>query len=346
MIIAKKGVAYYLSFPCIDSTTPESYKSGVSPVDTAYYKDGAGAWTSLAITDTASEIGSTGVYEIDLSASELNHDKVIIKFAVSGMADDAYQFDLRTKLVDDLNDVSTAQVNTECDTALTDYDGPTNAEMVARTLSAASYFDPSADTVANVTTVATTTTNTDMRGTDSAALAAVCTEVRLAELTAANLPADIDAILTDTGTTLPGTISTIDTNVDAILVDTGTTLPGTLSTINTNVSSVLTDTAEIGAAGAGLTGVGGMSTTMKAQINTEVSDVLKTDTITEIAQGTPTATPTFEQAVMYVYMALRNKIDITSATKEFHNDAGTVIWKKALTDDGTTYSEAEGVTGP
>lgn len=33
--------------------------------------------------------------------------------------------------LDDLNDVSTAQVNSEVDTALGDYDGPTNAEMVA-----------------------------------------------------------------------------------------------------------------------------------------------------------------------------------------------------------------------
>ena len=35
-----------------------------------------------------------------------------------------------------------------------------------------------------------------MRGTDSAALASVCTEARLAELAAANIPADIDAIYT------------------------------------------------------------------------------------------------------------------------------------------------------
>ena len=75
----------------------------------------------------------------------------------------------------DLGGMSTAmkaEVNAECDTALTDYDGPTNAEMVARTLLAASYFDPAADAVANVTLVATTTTNTDMVGTDDAFLAA------------------------------------------------------------------------------------------------------------------------------------------------------------------------------
>jgi hypothetical protein len=51
-------------------------------------------------------------------------------------------------------------------------DIPTVAEFNARTLLAAAYFDPAADTVANVTTVATTTTNTDMRGTDNALLAA------------------------------------------------------------------------------------------------------------------------------------------------------------------------------
>lgn len=75
-------------------------------------------------------------------------------------------------------------------------DVPTVAEFEARTIVAASYFDPAADAVANVTLVATTTTNTDMRGTDSAALASVATEARLAELDAANLPTDIAAIPT------------------------------------------------------------------------------------------------------------------------------------------------------
>jgi hypothetical protein len=41
-------------------------------------------------------------------------------------------------------------------------DVPTTAEFEARTLVSASYFDPAADAVANVTTVATTTTKSDM----------------------------------------------------------------------------------------------------------------------------------------------------------------------------------------
>jgi len=95
--------------------------------------------------------------------------------------------------------IDMAQVNAECDTALSDYDPPTNAELEARTLVAANYFDPAADTVANVTTVAN---NTDMRGTDNAALASVATEARLAELDAGNLPADVDTLKTRITSTL------------------------------------------------------------------------------------------------------------------------------------------------
>jgi hypothetical protein len=87
----------------------------------------------------------------------------------------------------DFNATQKASINTEADTALTDYDPPTNAEMVARTLLTADYFDPALDTVANVTTVATTTTNSDMRGTDSAALAADYTAARAGYLDNLNI---------------------------------------------------------------------------------------------------------------------------------------------------------------
>jgi hypothetical protein len=102
----KKNTAYYLAFPMVDSASPASFKTGVSPVDTAYYKDGAGAWSALAITDTATEVASTGVYEIDLTAAELNHDQVIIKFAVAGAADSAFLLDMRTELAEDLGNGS------------------------------------------------------------------------------------------------------------------------------------------------------------------------------------------------------------------------------------------------
>jgi len=72
---------------------------------------------------------------------------------------------------------------------------PTVAEFEARTLVAADYVVVW-DTIAGVTLVTTCTTNSDMVGTNNAALASVCTEARLAELDEANLPTDIADIPT------------------------------------------------------------------------------------------------------------------------------------------------------
>jgi hypothetical protein len=112
-----------------------------------------------------------------------------------------------------LNDISTAQVNTEVDTALTDYDGPTNTEMVARTIVSANYA------------------------------------------TAANL-------------------ATVDSIVDAILVDTGTTLPLTLTDMSGATFSTSTDSLEAirnrGDA-AWVTGGGGSAPTV-SQIRIEMDD--------------------------------------------------------------------------
>ena len=63
-------------------------------------------------------------------------------------------------LIAALNDLSAAQVNTECDTALTDYDGPTNTEFEVRTPTAAqlAYITDHAETALPVTFSGGTTT--------------------------------------------------------------------------------------------------------------------------------------------------------------------------------------------
>jgi hypothetical protein len=82
-------------------------------------------------------------------------------------------------------------------------DSPVNMTSIEADLQSAtdlkdfadSGYDPATNKVQGVVLVDTTTTNTDVRGTDSAALASVCTEGRLAELDAAKLPADVDTLL-------------------------------------------------------------------------------------------------------------------------------------------------------
>ena len=98
----KKNTAKYLPVPMVSTANPETFLTGETVTDTAYYKDGAGAWTSLAITDTFTEIGTTGIYEIDLTAAELNHDQVLIKLTSTNCADSMVLFQMYTNDVDDL----------------------------------------------------------------------------------------------------------------------------------------------------------------------------------------------------------------------------------------------------
>jgi hypothetical protein len=113
---------------------------------------------------------------------------------------DAGGLDLDTKLAE-TNEVTAARMG-----ALTDWINGGRLDLI---------LDIIAADVVNLDGAA-------MRGTDNAALASVCTEARLAELDAANLPADVDAILVDTAAlgkrvTLSGTANAGDTTVKITL---------------------------------------------------------------------------------------------------------------------------------
>ena len=101
-IVHKKNTAYYLVIPMIDSTTPASFKAGLTPTDTAYSKTGSGVWTALAIADVLTEIASTGVYALSLIAAELNFDQVLIKASSAGAADTMVLLRMYNNDIDDI----------------------------------------------------------------------------------------------------------------------------------------------------------------------------------------------------------------------------------------------------
>ena len=113
---------------------------------------------------------------------------------------------------------------------------------------------------------------------------------------------------------ITGAIKTTD--IAAILVDTDATIPGLIGSLN-NLSA--------------------------ANILTQVNAALDT-AIVELGVAAPTNTPTIRTALMLQYMALVNQTIVnTSAADELqiHNAAGTKITSKALTDDGSDYTEAK-----
>jgi hypothetical protein len=92
--------------------------------------------------------------------------------------------------------------------------------------------------------------------------------------------------------------------------------------------------------------IGSLGATAKADVNAEVVDVVNVDTISELAQAAPSATPTMRQALMLPYMAIRNESLVTSTLISHKRDDGTVVFKRTISDDGTTFTKQELVAGP
>lgn len=213
--------------------------------------------------------------------------------------------------------------------------------------------------------------------TSTALAASAVTEIQsgLSTLTSANVSAAVwDAATASYG--IAGSYGLlVETNLDATvssrLATAGYTAPD-----NTSIAAILVDTAEIGVAGAGLTNINLPNQTMDivgnitgnlsgsvgsvtgltvahidaaistratpAQVNTEVVDALATDTYTE-PTGAPGVTVSLKDKIGYIYMALRNKLTVTSSAKTFYDNGGAAEWSKTLSDDGSTYTEDEGV---
>lgn len=116
------------------------------------------------------------------------------------------------------------------------------------------------------------------------------------------------------------TVDVIDGKADAILVDTGTTIPGLIVGLN-NISP--------------------------AEVNAEMVDVLRVDTMTLPGQEAPPATPTMTVALAWVYKALRNRKSQDGSLWLLYADDGTTVDAKAgVSDDTTTAVKEEIVSGP
>jgi len=211
-------------------------------------------------------------------------------------------------------------------------DVPTVAEFNARTLLAAGYFDPAADTVVNVTNVATLTGHTVQTG-DSFA--------RLGAPVGVSISADIADVPT-----------VAEFNARTLLAG-GYFDPATDTVVNvTNVATLTGHTAQTGDSFARLgapvaasisADIAALNDLAAADILTQVNAALDT-AISELGVGAPVATPTIRTGLMLLYMSLRNRTDVFTSGADalrLYNDAGTIITTKLLSDDGSDYSEAE-----
>jgi len=153
------------------------------------------------------------------------------------------------------------------------------------------------------------------------------------------------------GTNMPGLYrvdipdAVLATGVNAVVV----MLKGAANMVPCVLEIELTATDNQTATTGGLTNLDAAISTRAtpAQVNTEVVDALSVDTYAEPGQGTPAATTTLAAKINYLYKAWRNKKTQTSSTFSlFADDATTVDQKATVSDDTTTTTVGEIVTGP
>lgn len=129
----KRGVQFSWAFKLVDSTDLSTPKTGVtlSTIDCYISKDG-GAMTELTNSATPSylELGH-GWYRVIVTAAEMTADVVVLVSTATG----CYGMDEKiyppTKIVGDLADVSAAEVQAECESALADYNAVATGDLPA-----------------------------------------------------------------------------------------------------------------------------------------------------------------------------------------------------------------------
>lgn len=287
--------------------------------------------TQGTVTDAATHEGG-GQWSFDLTAAEMNGDTVGILITLTGAIPVHFTLKTETKLVSDLND-----------------------------------FDATADDVAVVTSVTNgvvVTTNNDKAGYSITALPAITANwITAAGINAGALDGKGDWNIGKTGYSLSGGVTVTTNNdktgytVSTVSDKTGYSISGAISTldglndispaeVNTQVDLALSDydgptKAELDS------GLAGLNDITTAQVNAEMVDVLETDTHAEPGQGAPAATASLKDKIGYLYKTLRNKKEATATSIKVYNDAGTVVdQKRTISDDDTTYTEEEIVTGP
>ena len=136
--------------------------------------------------------------------------------------------------LDGLNNLSAADVNAEVDTAISDAALATAASLAT--------VDSNVDAILADTNELQTNQGDWATATGFATAAAI---TALNDLSAADVNSEVDTAIADAGLATSAALATVDANVDAILVDTGTTLPATLSGLST--FDATTDTVDVGA---------------------------------------------------------------------------------------------------
>jgi hypothetical protein len=224
--------------------------------------------------------------------------------------------------LDALNDISTAEVNTEVDTALSDI-GLDHLISVAVTGT-----DVADDSIIAQMVSKSATADWDSFNNTTDALEAI------ADMSAPSAAVIADAVWDElrAGHTGVGSFGEGQASVQGNVTGSVASVSGAVGSVTAPVT-VGTNTDKTGYSISGSkTTLDALNDLSAAEVNTEVNDVINTDTQAELS-STPAANAPIGTKVNFIYMSARNKKDQTSSLQQLYKDDASTVLSKATVAD-------------
>lgn len=143
-----------------------------------------------------------------------------------------------------------------------------------------------------------------------------------------------------TVTTLTGHTAQTGDSFARLGAPAGASVSADVAAVKVDTAAILVDTAEIGAAGAGLTDLGGMSTAMKAEVNTEADSALTDIGLDHLLGASVAGTDITDDSIVAQLVS-------ASATADWDDFVNTTDSLQALRDRGdSAWTTGAGGTPP
>lgn len=214
-------------------------------------------------------------------------------------------------------------------------------ELYRRTVTTGETVTVSAGAVSTVTTTTTATNVTTVNGLAAAVITAA--SIAADAITDEKVAADVTiASVTGAVGSVTGAVGSVTGSVGSVTGAVGSVTAG----VTVAAGGIASTSFAAGAIDAAALAADAIGASEFAQAAADKVFSASGATLAELAQAIPSATPRPDQALMLMYMTLRNASKSTATERRVVNDAGTVIAKATMSDDGTTFDQGELVAGP
>lgn len=137
---------------------------------------------------------------------------------------------------------------------------------------------------------------------------------------------------------LDGSHATSDSGAERLKAIDDKLPSGTISDFDETTNNVNLNSSQTGVT---IGTVNAFGSTAVGQVASEISDALRVDSLSEPSAGAPPATPAIANLLMYLYCTWRNQTTESTSESKVRNNAGTVLAKATLSDNGTEFTKGQ-----